>query len=146
MLGSGPNFQHACHRGVYVGVNDKFNEFIQSVHRIHRYQQKHRVRIDVIHAQSQIAIVRRMLADWKRHDETTERTSDLIRRHGLSPSERSRRCPDRSASRDGQRRESHAEHTATSQRSSDAPRLAVGDQQRHRRRDGRDAKAARRSD
>lgn len=84
MLGSGPNFQHHCHRGIYAGVDDKFNQFIQSAYRLHRFQQKHRVRLDIVHAQSQLAIVRRMREDWKRHDETTERTSDLIRKHGLS--------------------------------------------------------------
>jgi hypothetical protein len=39
LSGSGCNFQRHCHRAIFVGVGFKFNDFIQAIHRIHRFQQ-----------------------------------------------------------------------------------------------------------
>lgn len=44
LSGSGCNFQRHCHRLVFVGVNFKFNDFIQAIHRAHRFLQEHKVR------------------------------------------------------------------------------------------------------
>ena len=43
LSGSGCNFQRHCHRAVFVGVGFKFNDFIQAVHRIHRFLQTEQV-------------------------------------------------------------------------------------------------------
>lgn len=34
--GSGCNFQRHCHRAVFVGIDYKFNDFLQAIHRIYR--------------------------------------------------------------------------------------------------------------
>lgn len=35
--GSGCNFQKHCHRAIFVGIDYKFNDFIQAIHRIYRF-------------------------------------------------------------------------------------------------------------
>ncbi|HEX8382431.1 MAG TPA: DNA methyltransferase [Sphingomonas sp.] len=84
MLGSGTNLQRHCHRAIFVGVGFKFNDFIQAVHRIQRFQQPHPVEIDIIYAETEREVVRDLQAKWARHDELTERMSEIIRRHGLA--------------------------------------------------------------
>lgn len=37
LSGSGCNFQKHCHRAIFVGIDYKFNDFIQAVHRIYRF-------------------------------------------------------------------------------------------------------------
>ena len=43
IAGSGCNFQHNCNIAVFCGIGYKFNDFIQAIHRIHRFKQKKRV-------------------------------------------------------------------------------------------------------
>lgn len=83
MLGSGTNLQRHCHRAVFVGVGFKFNDFIQAVHRLQRFQQPHPVEIDIIHAETETEVVRDLQAKWARHEELAERMSEIIRKHGL---------------------------------------------------------------
>lgn len=84
LAGSGTNFQRHCHQAVFCGVGFKFNDFIQSIHRIHRFLQTERVRIDIIYAESEIGVVETLKRKWARHDELTDRMSEIIRAHGLS--------------------------------------------------------------
>ncbi|MCH4893984.1 DNA methylase N-4 [Sphingomonas sp. SFZ2018-12] len=83
MLGSGTNLQRHCHRAVFVGIGFKFNDFIQAIHRLQRFQQPHPVEIDIIHAETETEVVRDLQHKWARHDELAERMSDIIRRYGL---------------------------------------------------------------
>jgi DNA modification methylase len=82
--GSGCNFQRHCHRAVFVGIGFDFNDFVQAIHRIQRFQQPHQVRIDIIYAESEREVLRVLLDKWERHKELTFAMSDLIRDHGLS--------------------------------------------------------------
>lgn len=84
LSGSGCNFQRHCHRAVFVGVGFSFNDFIQAVHRLQRFQQTRRVRIDIIHADSEREVVRTLQAKWTQHRELTAKMSDVIREHGLN--------------------------------------------------------------
>jgi DNA modification methylase len=84
LSGSGCNFQRHCHRAVFVGVGFKFNDFIQAVHRIHRFMQTERVRIDIIHADTERGVVASLMRKWEQHKELTATMSDLIQQHGLS--------------------------------------------------------------
>lgn len=83
LSGSGCNFQRFCHRQIFVGVGFKFNDFIQAVHRCHRYLQPYPVRIDVIYAESEREVVKTLRRKWAQHKELTAQMSDLIRKHGL---------------------------------------------------------------
>lgn len=84
IAGSGCNFQHHCHRAIFMGVDYKFNDFIQAVHRIFRFLQKHQVRIDVIYTEAEDHILRTLLKKWKQHDKEVAMMEDIISEYGLS--------------------------------------------------------------
>lgn len=83
MFGSGTNIQRHCHRAIYLGIGFKFNDFIQSVHRLQRFQQPHPVRLDIIHSETESEVVRELQAKWDRHEVLTATMSEIIREHGL---------------------------------------------------------------
>jgi DNA modification methylase len=83
LSGSGCNFQRHCHRAVFVGITFSFNDFIQAVHRIHRFLQTKRVRIDIIHAESEREVVRTLRRKWAQHEELTGTMTEVIREFGL---------------------------------------------------------------
>lgn len=87
LSGSGCNFQRHCHRAIFVGIDFKFADFIQAVHRIYRFQQTEQVRIDIIHADTERDVVRRLRQKWDAHKETVNIMSTLIQEHGLSGTE-----------------------------------------------------------
>ncbi len=84
LSGQGCNFQKHCHRAVFIGVDYKFNDFIQAVHRIYRFLQKERVVIDVIYTESEKAILEALLEKWKQHDRMIEKMTEIVRKYGLS--------------------------------------------------------------
>jgi DNA modification methylase len=84
MLGSGTNLQRHCHRAIFAGVGFKFNDLIQAIHRLHRFQQQRPVEIDIIHAETEGEVLRTLQEKWARHDELTARMSKIIREFGLN--------------------------------------------------------------
>lgn len=84
LSGSGCNFQRHCHRAIFVGLSFSFNSFIQAIHRIQRFQQPERVRVDIIHAESEREIVRTLQQKWDQHRELTATMSKIIQEYGLS--------------------------------------------------------------
>jgi DNA modification methylase len=89
IAGSGPNFQHHCHRAIFCGVSHKFNDFIQAVHRIQRFQQRFPVRIDVIFADTERHVWRDLQAKWKRDTELRETMTKIVETYGLNEIEMS---------------------------------------------------------
>jgi hypothetical protein len=85
--GSGCNFQRFCADAIYPGVGYKFNDFIQSIHRIVRFQQTKEVNIHILHLESEDAIVESLKAKWTRHNELMARMSEMVRQHKLSNTE-----------------------------------------------------------
>lgn len=84
MLGGGVNLQRHCHRAIFVGIGFKFRDFIQAIHRLQRFGQTQPVRVDIIHADTEVEVVRDLLAKWARHEERQLRMSEIIRQHGLN--------------------------------------------------------------
>lgn len=84
LSGSGCNFQRHCHREVFTGVGFKFNDFIQSIHRVYRFQQTERVRIDVIYAEGEQRVVEALKEKWAQHEELTEKMEQIIKDYGLA--------------------------------------------------------------
>src|SRR5690606_37994655 len=84
IAGSGCNFQRHCHRAVYAGIGFRFNDFIQSLHRIQRFQQSKPVEVWIVYAESEREVLATLQAKWKRHEEMVERMSEIIREFGLS--------------------------------------------------------------
>lgn len=83
IAGSGCNFQRHCHKAVFLGIGFKFNDFIQAVHRVHRFLQSRPVEIHIIYAESEREVLRTLQAKWERHDQMVEKMTDIIRAHGL---------------------------------------------------------------
>lgn len=86
MAGSGCNFQYHCHWAVYLGIGFKFNDFIQSIHRIYRFQQQHQVRIDLIYTEAERQIRKQLEIKWQNHNKQLIAMTDIIKKYGLSVS------------------------------------------------------------
>lgn len=82
--GSGANLQHHCHRAIYLGIGYKFNDFIQSNHRIQRFLQKFQCEVDIIYCETEREVWRALKRKWDEHVALTGRMSTLITEHGLS--------------------------------------------------------------
>ena len=79
IAGSGTNLPKHCHRAVFLGVGFKFNDFVQSLHRLHRFKQLHRVRVDLVYSSAE-AGVRKILEDkWQRHRDLVAEMTRIVR-------------------------------------------------------------------
>jgi DNA modification methylase len=83
LAGSGTNWQRHCHRAIFSGITDKFNDFIQAIHRLARFGQTERVRIDIIHTEAERERVANLQAKWRRHDQQQDLMAALVREYGL---------------------------------------------------------------
>ncbi|WP_309491394.1 DNA methyltransferase [Trinickia mobilis] len=84
IAGAGCNFQRHCHREVFAGVGFKFRDFIQAIHRVQRFQQLHRVRIDIVHTEAEREVVRNLQVKWQQHIKVGEKMTAIIREYGLN--------------------------------------------------------------
>jgi hypothetical protein len=83
IAGSGCNFQVHCHREIFAGIGFKFNDFIQAIHRVQRFQQSHPVVIDIVHTEVERAVLAELQEKWRRHDEMQAKMGEIIRTYGL---------------------------------------------------------------
>ncbi|MBU8819575.1 DNA methylase N-4 [Mycolicibacterium goodii] len=84
MLGQGMNLQQA-HTCVYIGITHKFNDLIQSLHRIQRFGQTHPCTAHLIHSETEREVVRVIREKWAQHRELTSTMTDIIHEYGLDP-------------------------------------------------------------
>lgn len=84
IAGSGCNFQRHCADAVFLGVGYKFNDFIQAIHRIHRFQQKRQVNIHIVYLESEDAVVASLQAKWARHNALMATMSEILRQNKLT--------------------------------------------------------------
>jgi hypothetical protein len=84
MLGSGCNFQRHCSWAIFLGIGFKFNDFIQAIHRLQRFQQPHQVRIDLIYTEAEREVRRELERKWAQHVEQVEIMTKIIREFGLA--------------------------------------------------------------
>jgi DNA modification methylase len=84
LSGSGCNFQRFCHKAIFLGIGYKFNDFIQSIHRIHRFLQAHPCEIHIIYTETEREVLKALQAKWQQHEEVTANMSEIIRENGLS--------------------------------------------------------------
>lgn len=82
--GSGCNFQKGCHRAIFVGIDHKFNDFIQAIHRIYRFLQTEKVVIDLIFTEAEEGVYNDLMDKWKRHNELQQTMSNIIKEYGLN--------------------------------------------------------------
>jgi DNA modification methylase len=84
IAGSGCNFQRHCHREIFAGIGFKFNDFIQAIHRVQRFQQPHRVRIDIVYSEAEREVLRTLQQKWAQHDEMVQKMTEIIKKYGLN--------------------------------------------------------------
>ena len=82
--GQGCNFQYHCHKAIFLGIGYEFNDFIQAVHRIHRFQQGHPVEIHIIYAESEGEILKALERKWKQHNYLVDQMTAIMKENGLS--------------------------------------------------------------
>lgn len=82
LYGCGVNLQQ-CHTMVFVGIGFKFQDFVQAIHRIHRFGQAQRCVVHIIHTEAEREIKAELQAKWRRHDQQQERMASLVRTYGL---------------------------------------------------------------
>lgn len=87
LSGSGCNFQRHCHTAIYLGIGFKFNDFIQSVHRIYRFLQTEECHIHIIYADSEAQVLSVLQKKWEQHNEMVQRMQEIIKKYGLSTAE-----------------------------------------------------------
>jgi len=84
IAGSGCNFQRHCHRAIFLGVGYKFNDFIQAVHRIQRFQQEFPVEIHLIYSEAEREILKTLETKWEQHKKMVANMTEIIKEHGLN--------------------------------------------------------------
>lgn len=84
MIGSGTNLQRYCHWAIYLGIGFKFNDFIQSIHRLLRFLQTHQVRVDLIYTEAERDVRRNLENKWRNHEKLVKKMTDIIKEYGLS--------------------------------------------------------------
>lgn len=84
IAGAGCNFQRHCHREIFAGIGFKFRDFIQAIHRVHRFQQTKRVRIDIVYSEAEREVLRTLLFKWAQHDQMVQKMTEIIKKYGLN--------------------------------------------------------------
>lgn len=65
IAGSGCNFQRHCSWAIYLGIGYKFNDFIQSIHRLQRFLQTKVVRVDLIYTEAERGVRKALETKWQ---------------------------------------------------------------------------------
>lgn len=73
---------HVC---AYIGITFKFNDLIQSLHRIQRFGQTEPCTAHLIHSETEREVVRIIRDKWSQHNELVGTMTDVIHEFGLDP-------------------------------------------------------------
>lgn len=84
IAGSGCNFQHHCNNMIFVGINYKFNDFIQALHRVYRFKQSKEVNVYVIFTNNERDVLKVLKEKWRKHIELQTEMINLVREYGLN--------------------------------------------------------------
>lgn len=84
IAGSGCNFQFHCSDAIFLGINDKFNDFIQAIHRIYRFQQTKQVTIHIIYSEAEESTRQNLERKWAQHNELMAQMEEIIKTHGIN--------------------------------------------------------------
>lgn len=84
IAGSGCNLQHHCNNMIFVGIDYKFNDFIQAIHRCYRFGQTKEVNVYIIHTQNERDVLKSLKTKWKNHIELQTEMINLVREYGLN--------------------------------------------------------------
>ena len=84
IAGQGCNFQKDCWTSIFLGIDYKFNDTIQAVHRNYRFGQKHDVDCYFIHTQNEREVLKVLFDKWRKHVELQSEMINLVREYGLN--------------------------------------------------------------
>ena len=84
IAGSGCNFQHSCNNMIFVGIDYKFNDFIQAIHRCYRFKQSKEVNVYAIYTQNERDVLKVLKEKWVKHIELQTEMINLVREYGLN--------------------------------------------------------------
>ena len=84
IAGAGCNFQRHCHWAIFFSIDFNFRDFIQAVHRIYRFLQKHDVRIDMIYSEAERPMRAKLERCWEAYKVQVEKMAEIIREYGLA--------------------------------------------------------------
>ncbi len=86
--GVGCNFQKHCHRFIFVGINDSFNDIYQAIKRVWRfYNPAEEVDAYLLYTPEEYDIVLNLQRKWKEHNEMRDITIGIIKQYGLDQSQ-----------------------------------------------------------
>lgn len=84
IAGSGCNFQEHCNNMIFVGIDYKFNDFIQAIHRLYRFGQDKEVNVYVIYTNNEDHVFSTLMKKWEKHKELQSEMIKLVREYGLN--------------------------------------------------------------
>lgn len=84
IAGSGCNFQHVCSDMIYVGIDYKFNDFIQAIHRIFRFRQQFECNVYAIYTNNEYEVLKVLKDKWRNHIELQSQMINIVREYGLN--------------------------------------------------------------
>lgn len=84
IAGSGCNLQHHCHKMIFVGIDYKFNDFIQAIHRVYRFKQSKEVHVYILFTQNEQEVLKALKTKWAKHIELQTEMINLVREYGLN--------------------------------------------------------------
>jgi DNA modification methylase len=83
--GVGCNFQKHCHRCIFVGINDSFNDIYQALKRIWRfYNPSEEVDVYLLYTPEEYDIVLNLQRKWNEHNEMRKVMNAIIKKYGLN--------------------------------------------------------------
>lgn len=84
IAGSGCNFQTHCHDMIFAGIDYKFNDFIQAIHRCYRFGQTETVNVHIIYTENEYEVMKALKAKWAKHIELNNQMISLVKENGLN--------------------------------------------------------------
>lgn len=84
IAGSGCNFQEYCNNMIFVGIDYKFNDFIQAIHRLYRFGQGKEVNVHIIYTNNEDHVFSTLMKKWEKHKELQTEMIKLVREYGLN--------------------------------------------------------------
>ncbi len=84
IAGSGCNFQDHCHNMIFAGIDYKFNDFIQAIHRCYRFGQTNQVNIHIVYTENEYEVMKTLKAKWAKHLELNQQMIALVKENGLN--------------------------------------------------------------
>jgi DNA modification methylase len=84
IAGSGCNLQGYCNNMIFAGIDYKFNDFIQAIHRCYRFGQNLTVNVHIVYTDNEYEVVKTLREKWAKHLELNKQMVDLVKEYGLN--------------------------------------------------------------